>query len=478
MAKVLVADDEHGICQAFAELLHREGHSALLASTAEEALSLIESDTPDLAFLDVRMPGMSGLDLLAHVRKSHPGLPIVIMTAYGTMDTAVTAVQHGAFDYIGKPVELAQVRKLLERALHKPDPGFHAAQSTDSPVEEDEQALVGQSAAMQEIFKLVGLLTGNEMTVLVTGETGVGKELVARAIHSHGNRRNEPFVAVNCAAIPENLVESELFGHEKGAFTGATGRRIGRFEAAGSGTLFLDEVSELPLHLQSKLLRVLQERCFEPVGGVTAMAVQCRIIAASNRDLKELVEQDRFREDLYHRLNLVTLRIPPLRKRPSDIPLLATHFLRRCRAELNKPLQSIEPAAMSLLQGHSWPGNVRELEHCIKRAALLAHGPILTTHDLELAAAESPLDGPARGYTAELAEATRRAFHGSVQEPEGPVPDLFHSLVAIVERALIKEALAHNDNNQVSAARVLGLHRTTLRKKLGDSTAETPADAE
>ena len=234
MAKVLVADDEHGICQAFAEFLHREGHSALMASTAEEALSLIESETLDLAFLDVRMPGMSGLDLLAHVRKSHPGLPVVIMTAYGTMDTAVTAVKHGAFDYIGKPVELAQVRKLLQRALHKPDPGFHTALAMDSPVEEDEQALVGQSAAMQEIFKLVGLLTSNEMTVLVTGETGVGKELVARAIHSHGNRKTEAFVAVNCAAIPENLIESELFGHEKGSFTGATGRRTGRFEAAGN----------------------------------------------------------------------------------------------------------------------------------------------------------------------------------------------------------------------------------------------------
>ena len=478
MAKVLVADDEHGICQAFAEFLHREGHSALLASTAEEALSLIDSERPDLAFVDVRMPGMSGLDLLAHVKKSHPGLPVVIMTAYGTMDTAVTAVQHGAFDYIGKPVELAQVRKLLQRALHKPEPGFHTALTTDSPVEEDEHALVGQSAAMQEIFKLVGLLTSNEMTVLVTGETGVGKELVARAIHSHGNRRNEPFVAVNCAAIPENLIESELFGHEKGAFTGATGRRTGRFETAGSGTLFLDEVSELPLHLQSKLLRVLQERCFEPVGGVNSLAVECRIIAASNEDLKELVEQDRFREDLYHRLNLVTLRIPPLRKRPSDIPLLATHFLRRCRAELKKPLQSIEPAAMSLLQGHSWPGNVRELEHCIKRAALLAHGPILTTHDLELGGNESASDATDRGYLEDLAEATRRAFHGRLQEPAGPGPELFHSLVGLVEKALVEEALARNANNQVSAARVLGLHRTTLRKKLGDSAQDTPVHSE
>jgi DNA-binding NtrC family response regulator len=478
MAKVLVADDEHGICQAFAELLRREGHEALLASTGDEALGLVASEAPDLAFLDVKMPGMSGLEVLAQLQNSHPHLPVVVMTAYGTMDTAIHAVQHGAFDYIGKPVELSQVRKLLQRALHKPEAELSMAPSPTAVPTADEHALVGQSAAMQEIFKLVSLLTQNQMTVLVTGETGVGKELVARAIHSHGIHKDEPFVAVNCAAIPENLVESELFGHEKGAFTGAHSRRTGRFEAAGQGTLFLDEVSELPLQLQSKLLRVLQERSYEPVGSVKPRPVHARIIAASNNDLQSMVEQDRFREDLYHRLNLVALRIPPLRKRPSDIPLLAMHFLRRCQAELNKTISGIEPAVMTSLQAYSWPGNVRELEHCIKRAAMLVRGPTLTTHDLDLDAGPPSAPLPGDDYTLDLAGAARRAFHGSLHAAPTPAPDLFHSLVAVVERALVEEALACNGNNQVSAARVLGLHRTTLRKKLGETPQEPPTDPE
>jgi DNA-binding NtrC family response regulator len=421
---------------------------------------------------------MSGLQVLAQLRDTHPGLPVVVMTAYGTMDTAISAVQHGAFDYIGKPVELSQVRKLLQRALHKPDLALAAEPAPARSDAKDAQALVGQSAAMQEIFKLVSLLTQNQMTVLVTGETGVGKELVARAIHAHGINKSDPFVAVNCAAIPENLVESELFGHEKGAFTGASNRRVGRFEAAGQGTLFLDEVSELPLVLQSKLLRVLQERSYEPVGSVTPRPVQARIIAASNNDLQGLVEQDKFREDLYHRLNLVTLRIPPLRKRASDIPLLASHFLRQSEIELNKAIGSIEPAALALLRAHSWPGNVRELEHCIKRAALLARGPTITTHDLDLDPGQSHAETQHPGYERELADAARRAFHSSTLNADPPLPDLFHTLVAVVERVLVEEALACNGNNQVSAARVLGLHRTTLRKKLGEASQGLPDDGD
>lgn len=478
MAKVLVADDEHGICQAFAALLQREGHIALLAASGEEALALVRSDAPDLAFLDVKMPGMSGLDVLAQLRDTHPDLPVIVMTAHGTMDTAITAVKHGAFDYIGKPVELSQVRKLLQRALHKPDLNVPPDLPPDIPTAAGEDALVGESAAMQEIFKLVSLLTQNQMTVLVTGETGVGKELVARAIHYHGNSKDEPFIAVNCAAIPANLIESELFGHEKGAFTGANYRRTGRFEAAGQGTLFLDEVSELPLPLQSKLLRVLQERTYEPVGSVKPRAVQARIIAASNNDLQAMVEEHTFREDLYHRLNLVALRIPPLRKRAGDIPLLAMHFLRRCQAELNKTIGSIEPAALSRLQAYAWPGNVRELEHCIRRTALVARGPTITTHDLELDVSEPPAAAQTGDSVQLLEDATRRAFHLSTQATAAETPDLFHSLVTIVERVLVEEALASNGNNQVSAARVLGLHRTTLRKKLGASVEEGAAGDE
>ena len=469
MPKILVADDEHGICTAFAEFLRREGHEPLMASSGEQAIEIVEAESPAMVFLDVQMPGMTGLEVLEQLQQSHPKLPVVVMTAYGTIDTAMKAVQRGAFDYIGKPVELNQVRKLLQQGLL--DRKIVATAATESEAEQDgERMLVGQSAAMQEIFKLISLLTNNDMTVLIAGETGVGKELVARAIHSHSSRQNRPFVSVNCAAIVENLAESELFGHEKGSFTGAEARRIGRFEAAGDGTLFLDEISELPLHMQSKLLRVLQERLYEPVGSVKERPVEARIIAASNRDLQELVEQGEFREDLYHRLNLVALNIPPLRQRQSDIPLLAEHFLQQIRRELDKEIEGIEPGAMARLQAHPWPGNVREMEHCLKRAALMAPGSTITEHDLDLPADNTPRDGDSRPGIEGLVQAAREAFReyrdeGACDEPVGD-QGLFHALVGVVEQVLVEEALDHTGNNQVAAARLLGLHRTTLRKKL------------
>ncbi len=463
MARVLVADDELGICRAFAELLRREGHEPVLASSGEQALEQVASERPALVFMDIQMPGMGGLEALARLRERDPELPVVVMTAYGTMDTALEAVNRGAFDYIGKPVELAQVRKLLQRALQtRTTPAEEPARN--APAAGGEDSLVGRSPVMQEIFKLVSLLTGNDMTVLVTGETGVGKELVARAIHRHSGRREAPFVAVNCAAIPESLVESELFGHVKGAFTGAEGRRIGRFEAAADGTLFLDEISELPLHLQSKLLRALQERSYEPVGSVGPQPLEARVIAASNLDLRRQVERGAFREDLFHRLNLVTLEIPPLRERRGDIPLLAEHFLHRVAAELDKPVKLIEPAALERLQAWDWPGNVRELENCVRRAVLLAPGTSLTEHEIELDA-PAPSDRGDAGAAAALAEAARRALAEALESGDGGEP--FHRLVELVERSLVEEALRRSGDNQVAAARLLGLHRTTLRKKLG-----------
>jgi transcriptional regulator with GAF, ATPase, and Fis domain len=311
------------------------------------------------------------------------------------------------------------------------------------------------------------------LTVLVLGESGVGKELVARGIHRHGRRANQPFVAVNCAAIPENLLESELFGHERGAFTGAMDRRIGRLEAAAGGTLFLDEIGDLPLPLQGKLLRVLQERTFERVGSNQAIPLQARIITATNRDLEGDVELGRFREDLFHRLNLATLRIPPLRKRREDIPLLARYFLSQANRELHKHLDDIEQAALDSLMGYDWPGNVRELEHLLKRSALVARGSILSVHDLTPPpASRKPGYTPDRSSetpsrTADLGATARRALQEALgpNAVENPPPDLFHRLVEQVERALIDEALRITGDNQVAASRLLGLHRTTLRKK-------------
>ncbi len=370
MARVLVADDERSICEAFGLLLEAEGHTPLIASTGEGALRLVRTERPDLVFVDVRMPGMDGLEVLKEIRRSNPTLPVVVMTAYGTLDTAAEALRNEAFDYLGKPLDLGQIRQVLQRALHAPAPG---SQTTSVPVGADagsRPTLVGQSAPMQELFKLIVMLADNDLTALVQGESGVGKELVARAIHASGARSREPFVAINCAAIPEQLIESELFGHERGAFTDAKSARTGRFEAAGQGTLFLDEISELPLHLQSKLLRVLQERSFERVGSLTSVPFRARLVCASNRDLASAVAAGTFREDLYHRINIVTLQVPPLRERREDIPELVQALVQRANREVGKAITSVEQAVLDNLKARDWPGNVRELEHVISRSLL------------------------------------------------------------------------------------------------------------
>jgi DNA-binding NtrC family response regulator len=461
VAKILIADDERAICAAFSELLLLEGHTPLVASTGDEALALAEREHPRLVFLDLKMPGMSGLDVLRELSARQPELPVVLMTAYGTVDTAMEAMRLKAFDYLGKPVELRQLRKLLARALHRPQSGV----SAEVPPAVTGEQLIGRSAAMQEIFKLMSLLTSNELTVLVCGESGAGKELVARGIHLHSARRSRPFVAVNCAAIPESLVESELFGHEKGAFTDARDARIGRCEAAGDGTLFLDEIGELSLAVQGKLLRVLQERSFERVGSLNSRPLRARVIAATNRELATEVEAGRFREDLYHRVNLVTLHIPPLRRRKEDIEALAMHFLQRVNAELGKTLRGLEPALLVRLREHDWPGNVRELEHVIKRAALMARGPLLTVHDLELTPAA--VDGDATGTPLEsVARAGRQALRHLTTGTADLDESIFQTIVDTVERECVIEALKLTAGNQVAAARLIGLNRTTLRKKM------------
>lgn len=472
MAKILIADDEHAICEAFSELLRREGHTPLVASSGQQALQLVEQERPEVVFMDVQMPNMGGLAALADINSRHPELPVIVMTAYGTIHTAMEAMHSGAFDYLGKPVELPQIRSLLERALHRPQPAT-ASDGTQPPAADaatTRDQLVGCSPAMQEIFKLMGLLTSNDLTVLVTGESGVGKELVARGIHAHGKRKDRQFVTVNCAAIPEQLIESELFGHEKGAFTGAGERRIGRFEAAADGTLFLDEISELPYHLQSKLLRALQEKSFERIGSVEPIPLRARIIAATNRKLDEDEDRQVFRRDLYHRLNLANVNIPPLRERKEDIDALAAHFLTHANAELDKQIKGIEPAALQRLQQHDWPGNVRELQHTIKRAALIARSDLLTIHDLTIEATDhtKPIAELQDNAMDELRCAARNALRTLVRkqgETSGE-ESLFQQLEETMEQSLIVEALRITNGNQVAASKLLGLNRTTLRKKM------------
>lgn len=469
MSKILIADDERTICEAFSRMVEMEGHQALIASNGKQALKIIQQQQPDAVFMDVRMPGMDGLEALQQMQKQDLNIPVVIMTAYGTMETAMQAVQLGAFDYLGKPVELNRARQLLTQMLARssqPDENTLPLPTAGTPVT---SKLVGQSAAMQELFKLMGLLTTNDMTALITGESGVGKELVARGIHLHGKNSNQPFVAINCAAIPENLIESELFGHEKGAFTSADDRRIGRMEHAAKGTLFLDEIGELSLTLQSKLLRVLQERNFQRIGSSVELPLQARIIAATNCNLETEVIENRFREDLYHRLNVITLCVPPLRQRKEDIELLARHFIQQSSQQLGKTIRDLEPAVLNQLRSYNWPGNVRELEHVIKRSVLMAHSDLLTTHDLVMPNhSEGLATDENQDLMADLGQVIRRALNQRHQQSSNDESEtsVFNQLIQFAEKELIDEALKICKGNQVAAAKLLGLHRTTLRNKM------------
>jgi nitrogen regulation protein NR(I) len=461
MADILVADDEHSICQAFAEILRSEGHTAIIASSGREAVDRVEEAVPAMVFLDVQMPNLSGLEALRIIHERHPTLPVILMTAQGSIQTAMDAMSGGAFDYLGKPLDLAKIRQLVQRALHVPSTTVpNEAAPTTLPGEP-----IGKGPAMQQIFKMIGLLTSNKLTVLITGESGTGKELVARSIHQRGDQPNNPFVAINCAAIPEHLVESVLFGHEKGAFTDAQQQSIGRFEAAADGTLFLDEISELSYPLQSKLLRVLQEKSFERVGGNRSIPMRARVIAASNQNLETAIEQRRFRDDLYHRLNLIHLQMPPLRERREDIPLLAQYFLQQANDQLGKNLSGIEPKAMELLSAWRWPGNVRELEHCIIRSALVAPGTNLNAHDLALESVADN-DTAAQPQDLELAVSQALAMHLHRTHASSEHGKPFPEIVQRVEQTLVADALRMTDGNQVAAATMLGINRTTLRKKL------------
>ena len=424
-----------------------------------------------MVFVDVRMPGMDGLALLKEIRRFDPALPVVVMTAYGTLETAAEALRNEAFDYLGKPLDLAQIRQVMRRALHAPAPPSATASVPPGGDAGLRPTLVGQSAAMQELFKLIVLLADNDLTVLVQGESGVGKELVARAIHASGARAQEPFVAINCAAIPEQLIESELFGHERGAFTDAKAARTGRFEAAGQGSLFLDEISELPLHLQSKLLRVLQERrIFERVGSLSPLPFRARLVCASNRDLASAVAAGAFREDLYHRVNIVTLQVPPLRERREDIPELVQALVQRANREVGKAITSVELAVLNRLKSRDWPGNVRELEHVIKRSVLVARGPVLTTYDLSFDQESGAATDTGKGLLENLLSALDAQAAVLVDAAgHGEADIAVHELaMGRLELALIRAALAATAGNQVAAARLLGISRSTLRSKLAE----------
>jgi two-component system nitrogen regulation response regulator GlnG len=467
---VLIADDDRSIRTVLTQALGRSGYQVRTTGNAATLWRWVEDGEGDLVITDVMMPDENGLDLIPRIRRIRPDLRVVVMSAQSTLMTAVKATQRGAFEYLPKPFDLRELLAVVDRALASPTAA--GDQPPPEPRDADERLpLIGRSAAMQEIYRTVARLTTTDLTVMINGESGTGKELVARALHDYGRRRGGPFVAINMAAIPRELIESELFGHERGAFTGATSRNQGRFEQAAGGTLFLDEIGDMPQEAQTRLLRVLQEGEFTAVGGRQPVRANVRIIAATHRDLRAAIRQGLFREDLFYRLNVVPIRLPPLRERVEDIPLLARHFLDKARAD-GLPFKALDTGAVERLRAYRWPGNVRELENLMRRLAALHAEETITADalDRELTETVSALDD-AGGETAEpLARAMERHIRQFlVAHEEGLVGnDIYDRVLAEVERPLIQLTLLATRGNQIKAAAMLGLNRNTLRKKIRD----------
>lgn len=454
--RILIVDDEPSLRKVLRAHLGRAGYEVETAEDGEAAVRCLEEAPFDLVVSDLRMPGMDGMGLLGWCRQRHPGLPVVLITAHGTVDSAVEAIKQGAYDYITKPFDQEELRSIISRALATEERSRKRLQAGEN----GRFDIIGRTPAMRDVFNLVDKIADSPTTVLVTGESGTGKELVARAIHQQSDRAGQPFIQVNCGAIPENLFESELFGHERGAFTGAVTSRPGRFELAHGGTLFLDEIGELPRDMQVKLLRVLQERRFERVGGVRSIEVDVRLVAATNRDLAAEVKSGGFREDLYYRLNVVPVRLPALRERPDDIPLLVEHFISRFNKRLGRAVDGVTPEATAAMMAHPWPGNIRELENLIERAVLLAEDPLIGL------GAMPGLDG---------------ATSAPAEQPSGiedmGLKDYVRAYTAKLERARIRRVLDAEGGNVTRAARRLEISRKSLQMKMKEYGLRDDPDA-
>jgi two-component system response regulator AtoC len=457
--RILVGDDDQSIRSLLVTLLGGEGYEMIEAKSGAEVLRAVTQGKPDLVILDLRLPDMDGIDLLRRLRGQDPELPVLMLTAFGTASSAIEATKLGAHDYLTKPFEIDDVLLRVHRVFELQSLTSEVRKLRDQlGVRDLQERMVGNTPNMQEIYKTIGMIAESSANVLVTGETGAGKEVVADTIHAHSNYRQGPLVKVNLTALPETLVESELFGHEKGAFTNAIAQRKGRFEMAHKGTIFLDEIGDMTLSTQRKLLRVLQDKQFERVGGSTAVKVDCRIIAATNKNLKEEVDAGRFREDLYYRLNVVTIFVPPLRERKDDIPRLVEHFLTKFRYNATSPPARIHEEAMQTLLAYDWPGNVRQLEHTIERAVIMARGGVITSQHLSLDDTE---------------ELSFIDLNQKLQRGES-LPEV----VAEVEQKMVSRALERSGNNRHAAARLLGIDIATLDGKLSEHRIAGRAELE
>lgn len=469
MKNVLVIDDDEKICWAFEQFLTDEGHRPIIANNAEEGLRKIQSETPDIILLDVRLPGMNGLEALKQIKAFQSEAIVIVMTAYDNVETTIQAMQLHAFDFIPKPIDLDQVKAIIERATQM-QAERSKMPSSELPSAEVElpqgHRLVGKSPQMQEIYKLIGMIANNTVTVLIEGESGTGKELIAQSIHSNSSRKDKPFVPVNCGALPDDLLESELFGYEAGAFTGANAKgKPGRFELADGGTLFLDEISNMSPVLQVKLQRALQDQEIERLGGTRPLKVDVRIIAATNQDLAEEVRLGKFREDLYYRFNLLSINLPPLRERATDIPLLIHHFLQTVSLELEQNVRGVSPGGLELLQQYDWPGNVRELENTVKSAAVLSRTDVILPEHLppEILNYKGTRQSTQSRLETVLESVLKETVRDAVmQAREG----LYDEAIDAVDHALIKCVLDEVEGNQTKSAKLLGISRTTLLQKI------------
>lgn len=453
---VWIVDDDQSVRWVLEKALGQADMEARSFDRTEHLLAALKNDAPDVLITDVRMPGMSGLALLERLRTSNPDLPIIVITAYSDLENAVAAYKGGAFEYLPKPFDIDEAVELVHKAARST--GAELGDAAEAPTAM--ASMIGQAPAMQEVFRSIGRLTGSSMTVLITGESGTGKELVARALHDHSPRAEKTFVALNTSAIASELLESELFGHEKGSFTGADSRRIGRFEQADRGTLFLDEIGDMSLALQTRLLRVLAESEFYRVGGQTPIKVDVRVIAATNQDLARAVKESRFREDLFHRLNVIRITTPPLRQRREDIPLLLKHYLAEAAKEIGTPAKVIDAGALEVLQNFGWPGNVRQLVNASRRLTVTAPGNIISVQDIpnDLGGSEAP-QRATKEWTRMLAAWAERQISSS----DAPLLD---QAIPEFEKTLIETAMARTNGHRQEAAKLLGWGRNTLARKM------------